>query len=105
MNKSHTVCLLLSTLVICLSETTGHADGSRQKAEIVIPASEKSLYETWGFAPAVKIDNVIYVSGVVAVLEGDGSYEERYAKGFKSALAGIDKVLGIWESGGSLLIS
>ena len=76
------------------------AEGGRQKAEIIVPEEEKSSYENWGYAPAVKVGNTIYVSGVVSFLEGEGTYEERYARGFTSALNWIEKVLN--EAGASL---
>lgn len=76
------------------------AEGGRQKAEIIIPENARSSYENWGYAPAVKIGNTIYVSGVVTVLRGEGSYEERYARGFKDALEWIDEILR--EAGASL---
>lgn len=76
------------------------ADGSGQNAEIVIPEAAKSSYENWGYAPAVRVGNIIYVSGVVSLLEGEGTYEERYARGFKSALDWLETVLN--EAGASL---
>ena len=76
------------------------AEGSRQNAEIIVPEEAKSSYENWGYAPAVKVGNTIYVSGVVSVLEGEGTYEGSYPRGFKSALNWIEKVLN--ESGASL---
>ncbi len=76
------------------------AEGSRQSAEIIVPDSHTWAYENWGFAAAVVKDDVVYVSGVVTFLEGEGSYEERYARGFRSALVEIDNILG--EAGASL---
>ena len=76
------------------------ADGARQRADIVVPEQWRSAYESWGYAPAVKIDNIVYLSGVVISLRGEGSYEERYARGFKHALAEIEMVLK--EAGASL---
>ncbi|MDJ0911774.1 MAG: Rid family hydrolase [Woeseiaceae bacterium] len=76
------------------------AEGSRQSAEIIVPDSHTWAYENWGFAAAVVKDDVVYVSGVVTFLEGEGSYEERYARGFRSALVEIDNILS--EAGASL---
>ncbi len=76
------------------------AEGSRQTAEIIVPETHTWAYENWGFAAAVVKDDIIYVSGVVTFLEGEGSYEERYARGFQSALVEIDNILG--EAGASL---
>jgi enamine deaminase RidA (YjgF/YER057c/UK114 family) len=76
------------------------AEGGRQEAEIIVPEEAKAAYENWGYAPAVKVGKTIYVSGVVSLLEGEGSYEERYARGFRTALNWIEKVLN--EGGASL---
>ena len=76
------------------------ADGGRQAADVIVPDEARSSYETWGYAPAIRVGNTIYVSGVVSLLEGEGSYEERYARGFRTALGWIDKVLG--EAGAGL---
>lgn len=76
------------------------ADGGRQAAEVIVPDEARSSYENWGYAPAVKVGNMIYVSGVVSVLQGEGSYEERYARGFRTALEWIETVLN--EAGASL---
>ena len=91
---------VLAATVVLLTLGEAGAEGSRQKAEIVIPERARNTYETWGYAPAVKVDNTIYVSGVVSRLEGEGSYEERYARGFRSALDWIEQVLN--EAGASL---
>ena len=88
------------TVIAVFVTTPLWADGSRQKAEIVIPDDWQPTYEKWGFAPAVKIDNVVYVSGMVSFLEGEGSYDERYAAGFRSALNEIARLLQ--EAGASL---
>lgn len=69
------------------------ADGVRQAAEIIVPEDSQWLYDNWGFAPAVKVGDVVYVSGVVSVLEGEGSYDEQYARGFETALRRIGAVL------------
>lgn len=83
----------LASLVLSFVSFDVYAEGSRQNAEIIIPEAAESSYETWGYAPAVKVGNTIYVSGVVSLLEGEGSYEERYARGFKTALKWIETVL------------
>ena len=84
---------MLLALLVCLASTSSLADGGRQKATIIVPEGSKQTYESWGFAPAVKVGDTVYVSGVVAGLQGEGSYEERYARGFKSALEYIETVL------------
>ena len=90
--------LLVASLLFLAFQA--QAEGSRQRAEIIIPDEARESYEGWGYAPAVKIGNTIYASGVVSGLPGEGTYEERYARGFKSALEWLEKVLN--EAGASL---
>lgn len=69
-------------------------DGARQQSRIVVPENARAIYESWGFAPAVVArDGTVYVSGAVVRLEGEGSYEERYAAGFKKTIRRIEEVL------------
>jgi enamine deaminase RidA (YjgF/YER057c/UK114 family) len=70
-----------------------NAQGARQDAEIIVPAAAQQTYESWGFAPAIKVGNTIYVSGVISGLDGEGTDEERYARGFVRALKRIEEVL------------
>lgn len=100
MNTAQSAFPRLAAVILFLGAAPAGAEGSRQNAEIVIPEESRTTYESWGFAPAIKIDNVVYVSGVVAGLEGEGSYEERYANGLRSALRHIAKVLA--EAGASM---
>ena len=93
MNKSAKVKARVAAVSILALSFPVFADGGRQAAEVIVPEEAKSSYENWGYAPAIKVGNTIYVSGVVSRLEGEGSYEERYARGFKSALEWIEKVL------------
>ena len=89
---------LIVGLILIASQT--FAQGSRQKADIIVPDEARASYEGWGYAPAVKIGNTVYASGVVSGLQGEGSYEERYARGFRSAMDWLEKVLT--EAGASL---
>lgn len=98
-NLKFNTAIFVSALAL-LATTNGFAQGARQDAEIIVPSSSQQSYETWGFAPAVKIENTIYVSGVISGLEGEGSYEERYARGFITALKSIESILN--EAGASL---
>lgn len=93
MNRQSTCKAFLAFLLMQIIALPAFAEGGRQKAEVVVPEEARSSYENWGYAPAVKVGNTIYVSGVVSFLEGDGTYEERYAKGFQTALNWIEKVL------------
>lgn len=92
--------VVLGAILGFLLAGNAFGEGGRQKAEIIIPEDARSSYENWGYAPAVKVGNTIYVSGVVSSLQGEGSYEERYARGFKQALEWIDEILH--EAGASL---
>ena len=61
---------------------------ARERAEIIIPEGWQQVYENWQFAPALKIDNRIYVSGVVsAPVEGD------LEAGYRRAWQAIDGIL------------
>ena len=95
-----TMKVFACTAVLLLASMNVFAEGSRQKAEIIVPEEARESYEGWGYAPAVKIGNTIYASGVVSSLQGEGSYDERYARGFKSAMEWLEKVLN--EAGASL---
>lgn len=92
--------MLISVLVLQVLAGSAHADGSRQKADVIVPEDRRSSYDNWGYAPAIKVGNTIYVSGVVSGLVGEGTYEERYARGFRRALQHIESVLS--EAGASL---
>ena len=88
-------------LVSSLFILSAHAEGERQKSEIIIPDYWQEIYENWGFAPAVKTtDGTIYVSGVIAVLEGEGTYAERYERGVRTALGQIKDIMD--HAGGSM---
>ena len=100
MKKLSGAFLLAGLIAVFAPSSPVGAEGSRQKAEIIVPDEARSSYESWGYAPAVKVGNTIYVSGVVSRLEGEGSYEERYARGFRTALDWIEKILS--EAGASL---
>jgi len=100
MRKIMTLVLAISIASFCLSATKAMAKGARQEATIIVPESSRRSYESWGYAPAVAYGDVIYVSGVVLFLEGEGSYEERYARGFETALKQIDAISK--EAGSSL---
>jgi enamine deaminase RidA (YjgF/YER057c/UK114 family) len=76
-------------------------DGARQQSRVVVPAQEKAAYDSWGYAPAVVTrDGTIYMSGEIVTLEGKGTYQERYAAGFKRTLTRIGQTLA--EAGASL---
>ena len=100
MNKRANCRVFFGSLLVLTLSLPAYAEGGRQKAEVIVPEEARSSYETWGYAPAVKVGNTIYLSGVVSFLEGEGSYDERYARGFKTAVDWIETVLN--EAGASL---
>lgn len=100
MNKKTKDRESLIALFLLLLSFQVFADGGRQEAEVIVPEDRRSSYENWGYAPAIKVGDTIYVSGVVSGLVGEGSYEERYARGFRRALEHIESVLK--EAGASL---
>ncbi len=92
---------LLAASAAHAAEPAATSGGARQQSQVVVPATMKGAYESWGYAPAIVArDGTIYVSGVVAGLHGTGTYEERYAAGFERALDTIGRVLA--EAGASL---
>ncbi len=76
------------------------AESARERAKIIVPEGWERAYEQYGYAPAVVIDGIIYVSGVTFGLDGEGTYEEQYARGFEAALRRIDGILA--EAGAGL---
>lgn len=87
----HATLLVMS---VVLAPTHVYAEGGRQSASVIIPAGHESIYKSWGYAPAIRSGDMIYVSGVIVTLAGEGSIEDRYALGFKNALEEIEKILG-----------
>lgn len=69
-------------------------DGARQRATVIVPGRMRAAYDQWGYAPAIVTSGgLIYVSGVVVVLEGNGTYAERYAAGLRTAIRRLGEVL------------
>ena len=95
---SKSIALSIALLVLVSGDLL--AEGSRQNAEVIIPEQARPYYEDAGYAPALRVGDTIYVSGVVVSLIGEGSYEERYARGYQAALEWIGTVLT--EGGASL---
>ncbi|TNE64280.1 MAG: RidA family protein [Alphaproteobacteria bacterium] len=67
----------IGALTAALITGSALADGARDRAETIVPGPWKDAYESWHYAPAVKIDGRIYVSGV-AVRPINGDYEAAY---------------------------
>lgn len=91
--------LLTGVLSLLMSSIT-FAQGSRQDAAPLIPDTWQNIYEEYGFAPALKVGNTIYVSGMIVRLIGEGTYEERYANGIKATFEMLEKILA--EGGATL---
>lgn len=87
--------ILYFTFAVLLMTGAAFADGARDRAQIIVPDRWKNTYENWHFAPAVKIDGRVYLSGVVAApLNGDAK------EGYRRAWQQIDAILR--ASGASL---
>lgn len=92
--------IVFSLMVLGLAAQSSFAEGSRQQATPLIPQKWQPIYEGWGFAPALKVGDTIYVSGMIARLSGEGTYEERYANGLRNLFAQLEEILA--EAGASL---
>lgn len=55
------VCALAT---IGASQATGQ--GARHEADVIMPESGREFYDKWHYAPAVKVNGMIYLSGVIA---------------------------------------
>ncbi|MEM7340754.1 MAG: Rid family hydrolase [Actinomycetota bacterium] len=66
--------------------------------EVILPAGSEKTYERFQFAPATKVGNMIWVSGVIGA-EG-ASVPEDPAEEFANAFAGLAAVLA--EAGATM---
>lgn len=92
--------ILLTGALNVLMSVAAFAQGSRQDAVPLIPDNWQNIYEEYGFAPALKVGDTIYVSGMIVRLAGEGTYEERYANGIKATFEMLEKILA--EGGATL---
>ena len=60
--------------------------------ETIVPESDKSLYNNFHFAPAVRSGNLVICSGVIGS-GGDGKVPEAAADEFRLAWQGVGQVL------------
>jgi enamine deaminase RidA (YjgF/YER057c/UK114 family) len=60
--------------------------------ETIVPESDKSLYNNFHFAPAVRSGNLLICSGVIGS-GGDGKVPEAAADEFRLAWQGVGQVL------------
>ncbi|WP_420430250.1 RidA family protein [Kordiimonas sp.] len=75
--------------------TGAMAEGARDRAETIVPEGWQNAYDSLHYAPAVKIDGVVYLSGVVAGPAG-GDLKEGYRRAWRT----IGEILK--QSGASL---
>jgi len=85
--------ILIAIYAVGLVSAGAVADGSRQAAKPIIPEGWEGVYESMGFAPALRVGDTIYVSGLIARLRGEGTYAERYASGLRSLFVTLEKIL------------
>lgn len=80
--------LLSVFLLLVCGSGIAVAEGARDRAEIIVPERMQRTYDNWHFAPAVKIDGRVYLSGVVATpINGD------LQAGYRRAWQHIEDVL------------
>ncbi len=87
--------LLATAMTILTLGMPAFADSARERADIVVPELWQRAYDDWHYAPAVKIDGRIYLSGVVT-LPRDGDMKAAY----RAAWGHIEAILR--EAGASL---
>lgn len=85
--------ILYGALLSIYLSSAAVADGSRQKATPLIPEGWQGIYDSMGFAPALKVGDTIYVSGIIVRLRGEGTYEARYANGLRHMFSQLEKML------------
>jgi enamine deaminase RidA (YjgF/YER057c/UK114 family) len=61
-------------------------------SERIIPASMQAIYDTWHFAPAVKVDKTLYLSGVIGT-EPDSSVSNDPEQQFNRVFTAMEVVL------------
>ena len=68
-------------------------DGARQAATPLIPDHWQVIYDDWGFAPALRFGDEIWVSGMIVRPAGPGDYETRYRAGLRLVFEQLDIIL------------
>ena len=61
-------------------------------SERIIPASMQPIYDQWHFAPAVRVDDTLYLSGLMGT-EADASVSEDPATQFQRVFTRMEEVL------------
>lgn len=83
--------LLAAALAVPVLCACAHA----QEATRIVPESWQGAYDTFHYAPAVKAGDTLYLSGVVAALQGDETENnpEDVAAAFERAFVALDEIL------------
>jgi enamine deaminase RidA (YjgF/YER057c/UK114 family) len=74
--------------------------GARDEARVVMPGNPDTLklWQEWGFSDAIVIDNMVYLSGVVAsTKDGDKGLEDAYARAFDKLGSILAKAGASWD--------
>lgn len=75
---------IATVVTLFLSSNVLAADQSaRDRSESIIPDGWEQFAGDWQFAPAIKVDNRIYVSGVIAAPR-DGDIKEGYRRAWRT---------------------
>ncbi len=61
-------------------------------SERIIPASMQPIYDQWHFAPAVRVDNTLYLSGLMGT-EADSSVSDDPQRQFAQVFSRMEEVL------------
>lgn len=93
--KYLTTALTLMALAAPAFSMPAVAESARERADIIVPELWQRSYDDWHYAPAVKVDGRIYLSGVVTVPQ-NGDMKAAYRR----AWGHIDDILR--EAGASL---
>ncbi len=77
---------------------TAPAQGSRDRAKVIMPEDAKALAvgEEYVFAYAILIEGTAYLSGVVAGVAADGSLEAAYDRAFKRLGTILERAGASW---------
>ena len=61
---------MISTAILALAAAAQSDQGARQRANVIMPENERQrqFQEQWGYADAVVINRIVYLSGVPAYL-------------------------------------
>ncbi len=66
--------------------------GVPNMSDRIIPASMQGVYDQWHFAPAVKVDRTLYVSGLMGT-EADSSVSEDPERQFDRVFTRMEEIL------------